>query len=296
MTADSGIKRVRVRFFETKDSARYSEVQVRAGDIKAFASGVMSQTDLLSSLEITRGTDTDMSTAGGGSSKTGGRVAETVVSGAQQEERAALLDRINTLGERGVNILGYKKQFTLLEETAKGGDKYATADALDKLTVSVKDQEKALAQKGQRTSPRVATAPAQSGQSAQPAQSAQPGESGSTGVGLPSKAVMLTVKNSKDPNYDVSKLLFGDFAPVTGPYQTERELITNAIMKKKQDGFNVRCYLQMVSDLNFYAKRKDLLTLGSQIRNAFGVLGITDDQLYKYRKLRRKIERNINAD
>ena len=235
MDADPSVKRVRSRSFDKTNPGSYSNVSVRIGDIKAFASGVMNETDLLASLEIEKGTDFDNmppaesgSTSGASSAttstgKAGTPVAEvpiSVVPGPMENERAALLRRINKLAGQGVNTKPYSDYFEKLETTAKGGSATQTRNLLDSLSGNVGDQEKTIARKGQ------ARVPSNSISSNLPPP--PPG-------GSPAAAVTETITED-DERSAVLDGFIGEmrkrlvFKPKPGLYLAERSLIAHKIV------------------------------------------------------------------
>jgi hypothetical protein len=261
MTADPSVKRVRVRFVGEKEPSRYWEVLVREVDIKAFAAGAVSQADLLSSLDINHGTVADPGTAGSISDKPQG--APPVAAGPQQQERAALLDRINELGERGVNTQPYMKQFSLLEDTAKSQDKNATADALDKLTVSVSDQEKALSSRGQRKAALPSTTPATQTGSANPPAAAKVDEDGERKSEL------------SDIHKRLEKVWLGGLSPADGPYKAERSVIGSRISTMEHFGKDMHAYREAFKQLNYYAKRNEAAKMTPLVNNCLRELRIS---------------------
>jgi hypothetical protein len=240
MTMEPSIKRVIVRFFEEKESSRYLEVMVRVGDLEALAASKVSQDDLLASLNVTSGTAPGGDTTGSGSSENSRQIT-SVVAGPQQDERAAVLKRIGDLNAKGVNTQAYMKRFTMLEELAKSGDKSATADALNKLSISVSDQEKALARRGQRNTQKSAPATSVLKANAPPPANTPP-------------SVNAPPAGGEQDSFE--HFIFGEFQPVDGPYHVERCVISHRIKSLVDNGSNPVPLRKMVNDLNNLTRKK----------------------------------------
>lgn len=281
MTADPSVKKVKVRFFERLDRSKYSEVLIRAGDIKAFASGMLSQSDLLASLDLVYGTDAAAANAlnpvtapASSSATTSGESSAEAVDGVQgtvpgplQVERKALLDRIRRLNEQGINTQNYSKQFLVVEEKAKAGDRNDTAELLDGLSASVADQEKRLSSRGKRPS---ATTTASAGPQTQPASSAEDSSNSSSSNEGGLEGMM----------YKFFAKRYGNFTPVFGPYQEERNYISGTIIRHQQAGQQVKHLEPIVLELNKYAKSGDTATLRKKIDAAYAYLHIPTLQVY----------------
>lgn len=160
--ADSSIKKVRTRFFEKSAPSNFSSITVRIGDIKSFASGAISQADLLGSLDQIAGTDPNsgMSALMPASTKVEPANASTVqsdsktqvVEGPLKQQRSDLISRIGELKKGGVNTSAYESYFANIEETAKKNDERGTRDMVDKVSQNLESQEKAILRKKQEAS------------------------------------------------------------------------------------------------------------------------------------------------
>lgn len=171
MTADKNILRVVVRFYDKNETEQYTEITVRSADIKAFGSGLTTEDELLTSLQVEKGTDATKAATPGSSSaqaasgskppSDSAKPATAAASdGPLKAERARLNGRILALKAQGVGVKPFLDQFAALEELAKTGSEDAVADRLEMLTDSVGEQEKALAARNKAASaPRVQRAP-----------------------------------------------------------------------------------------------------------------------------------------
>lgn len=276
MESDPEITKVKVRFFERNEPSRYSEVSVGAGDVKAFASGDITQKQLLSSLDLVRGFENSPAAAAKSASTVSGAKRDgnmdglqSVVSGPLQSERNVLLDRIKSLHQKGVGTLPYTRQFLLLEDLAKSGDSSGTADALDKLSISVKDQEMALARSEQRS--KASSVPSDASNSTAESRSA-------------SEDPSMKKEELKQLVYKYFQEEYGDFMPVEGPYKEERSLIAQVLVERKKHGQSTKEYVPMFKELNAYAKIGDKATLASKIINAFTYLHITPEVRADWRR------------
>lgn len=159
MDADPSIKRVKTQFYSKSDPTEYSSVSVGIGDIKAFGSGAISTEDLMKSLELNKGSNpnpplgttskpADASAAESTNAADDALAANiSVVDGPLLEQRKKLLVRINRLKKDNVNTTPYETYFAQIEETAKQNSKFATSEMVDKLSLNVESQEKALLRK-----------------------------------------------------------------------------------------------------------------------------------------------------
>ncbi len=165
MDADPTIKKVRTRFFD-KGAPTFSSITVRIGDIKSFAAGSISQTELLGSLDQVNGTDANSGmealvpvTAKVEASKLEPKDAKVesppalvVVEGPRAEERKALLGRIKDLQKNGINTSAYEAYFVSIEDAAKKNDQKTTGDMIDKISQNLESQEKVIQRKTQAAS------------------------------------------------------------------------------------------------------------------------------------------------
>lgn len=292
MSADSSIKKVRVRFADPKDPLRYEEILVRAGDILAFASGSLSEKDLLASLDLTLGGTSSASLS--------------VVDGPEKEKRANLFARISELDAKGINTKAYMEQFKILEESAKKGDKSQVEDSLDRLGVAVDDQLKALALRGKRPVLGGAVssngAPAGTG-TTKGTVSESPQES-TTSESAEDKAERLKrlllskfmgggqggedggadTAGLKQMMHQMVRTVHGDLTPVPGIYESDRSLISAKISKKKQYGYDVSKDMQFVRTLNAAVQRNDAKTTVRLINEAFAYLHISNDEVKYWRQ------------
>lgn len=167
MDTDPTVKKVRTRFFDKAAPTTFSSITVRIGDIKSFASGSITQTELLGSLDQVTGTDAN---AGMGAllpavtakvesskvepmeAKAEGPPAIVVVEGPRADERKALLGRIKDLQKNGINTSAYEAYFVSIEDAAKKNDQKTTGDMIDKISQNLESQEKVIQRKTQAAS------------------------------------------------------------------------------------------------------------------------------------------------
>lgn len=263
LEADSSAKKVKVRFFESKDPLGYAEIVVQPIHIKSFASGAISQNDLLSSLELSYGVEKAVAQSPALS-------AVSVADGPLKEQRADLLTRINKMAEQGVNTQAYLNLFAQLEESARKGEKTTTLDLFDKLNTSVNDQQKALER---RLRPQT-TAAARASKN-EPGLPPAPGtEGGETEHTSRFSLENLGEMNMEQLAYKFFKKRYGVFTPARGPFQEERNYIAGELIKRQNQGLPVKQFEPMCNELNAYAKANDLATLRSKITNAYRFLHI----------------------
>ena len=286
-SSDSSFKKVKVRFFERNDPAKYSEVIVQPIHIKSFASGAISQDDLLSSLELTHGVDAAASnsaksqtseqlppvTAGNTGTEKYDDGIQGVSDGPIKEQRAELLVRIRKLHEQNVNTKAFTEQFLQLDKSAKEGNSSATLELFDKLSFNVKEQQKALDRRGQPQA--KASGNASSGNAVDSTAATSPEPRG--GLGGLSLGELINMDPQKAA-FTLFKTKFGVFTPVPGPYQEERNYISSVIIKRQQSGYPVKQFEGMAKGLNDAASVNDLPTLRSRIKNAYAYLQIPSYQ------------------
>ncbi len=267
---DSNYKKVKVRFYDRKDSSKYLEVLVREGDLKAFASGAWTQEELLSYLAISRGTDSSQS----GTHTSPPEAASSdlsVADGPLKEERITLLSQIKQLHDSGINTGAYSTEFQKLEEAARKNDKTKTAKELDRLNLAVSTQLKYLNSRGiKRTSSAANTSPSKT--SNNPA----------TTAAIPD---WMNADQSQMEKwmFAASKRKYGDLAAAPGPFQDDRALICYVLLKKKSYGQDVSSYMPLCKAMNIAAARNDKNTLKKLIPQAFGSLHIMQEDVDNYR-------------
>ncbi|CAN5734789.1 hypothetical protein BH10CYA1_BH10CYA1_34120 [soil metagenome] len=131
------ISRVRI-LFSKPNTHLSSQVDVTAGDVKAFAVGAMNVESLLSSLEVV---DVDS-----GSTGTAGQSALTIVPGALADKRLMLLSRIEALRSKGTSVKPFMDIFSRIEgEVASSSSELLTKDVAY-LADKLGEQEKLLKQ------------------------------------------------------------------------------------------------------------------------------------------------------
>ncbi len=275
MDADNSVKKVKTRFFEPLNPSMYSEVLVGLSAIKAYATGVITQEDLLASLELNSGVEKSQSpqsitkAAPSNESKVDHIDLTGVVDGPLKDERAKLLSQIKQLHDLNVNTKAYTEQFSTMEEKVQAGDSSETATLLIRLKSSVESQLNALAQKGKR--------PATGGSQT----SAGSGEQDSDSSSMKAKM------------YEYSKKKYGNFAAPPGPYESDRGLIAAAVLHKKKYGLDVSADERMCVVLNNLAIRGDKATLAKKIPVIFQYLHITQSDVDKWRISQKKWQQNM---
>ncbi len=160
MDADPSVKRVKTQFFDRSAPTEFHSITVGIGDVKAFGSGAISGVDLMNSLESVKGStpnpplgspETSSKPVDAASvSNAPGEEADAslvVAEGVLADERKKLLGRINQLKKNSVNTSAYESYFAQIEETAKTNSKTATLDMIQKLSLNIESQEKALERK-----------------------------------------------------------------------------------------------------------------------------------------------------
>jgi hypothetical protein len=106
------VSRVRVTF-QKPGSNRASQIDVTAGDVKAYGSGAMDANSLLNSLDLNDVDYAATSTAGSGSGS-----GLTVASGPLPDKRLLLLSRIEALKAKGTSVKPFMDLFANIETEA----------------------------------------------------------------------------------------------------------------------------------------------------------------------------------
>lgn len=272
MDADPTVKRVKTQFYSKSSPTDFSSISVGIGDIKAFGSGAISTEDLMKSLELNKGTNPNpplgiskqADSAGSVATSTATNiempVAEnlTVVEGPLAEQRKQLLGRIKKLKVDNVNTAPYESYFAQIEDTAKQNSKVATADMVDKLSLNVEAQEKALLRK---KAPPVVS----SSSSAREALPLPPGSEEATPVSSPGagggysledlKGFMMGAMAARAP---IMKMM-----PAPGPFYYERgALVRRWAMLGKADS-------NLFYELERDAKANNRQALADKLKAAF---------------------------
>lgn len=128
------ISRVKV-LYSVEGADACDEVVVRAGDVKSFDAGSITEEQLLSSLEIERVEGESI-----GDATTGGKPG--VNAGPFKERRLILLSRIEELKKSGTGVTPFQQRFQKLEDLAKHGNAQELNRAISDLAQRLTEQEK----------------------------------------------------------------------------------------------------------------------------------------------------------
>lgn len=245
MDADNSVKRVRTKFFNSSNPLEYLAVTVGITDIKAFAAGMVSQKDLLSSLELQRASASEIPSfmrdrAAAQASASQAISSIKVEAGPLEKERAELSARISKLGASGINTRVYTDYFSRLEEAAKSGSKSQTTDLYDKLIISVQDQEKALAR---RAAPKVSSNAIATGSGTIPGAAPEAVADPDAGKTDEEKASELLGKIFGKAVGNVNNAVW--LQPSPGPFYVERRTIARSLLRLKDAERYKPMYLAM---------------------------------------------------
>ncbi|HEY9787001.1 MAG TPA: hypothetical protein V6D17_16535 [Candidatus Obscuribacterales bacterium] len=129
------ISRVKV-LYAPEGMDAVDEVVVRAGDVRSYDAGSITEDQLLSSLELKRIAGANLGGASGAD-----KVADAVASGPFEERRLTLLLRIEDLAQKGTGVEPFRKRFKEIEDRVRAGNSKDLSSALDDLASKVGQQE-----------------------------------------------------------------------------------------------------------------------------------------------------------
>jgi hypothetical protein len=318
--ADPEIKKVKVMFCDPADRARYSEVAVRAGFIKAFASGALSQADLLNSLDLVRkgeavgpplssaalgaprasdGAAAPSTVAGGDGSRSGGdRTAQesaavpTAGIGGGAESLAA---PTVSSGQFAGDLKGYLERINKLEKvtnTAAYMKQYKVVeDSIKTGNISQTRNEMDRLEQALRSQERAlgqrrlaAQPPEAAGTAAQTADTS--GSEHAHSVDDFKDLIGETFgSGSTEQNAEayMRSFMSRKFVALTGPYYMERNYIGSTLMEKKRAGVDVSRYEPMFTELNACAKTGNKTLVYYKVMNAFKILGLDASGMASWR-------------
>ncbi len=142
------ISRVRI-LFSKPDSHQSSQIDVTAGDVKAFSVGAINVDSLLASLEVV---DVDS-----GSTSSPGRSALTIGPGALADKRLILLGRIEGLRSKGTSVKPFMDIFNRIEGEVTSSSAEVLAKDVAYLSEKLDEQEKLVKQATANRSARPGT-------------------------------------------------------------------------------------------------------------------------------------------
>lgn len=267
MTAEPDqIKRVRLRFYSQANRQQYHEVMVRAGDIKAFASGQLKQDELLASLNLESGgtmaggsRDASLGSSGGSASND-----RAVAEGPMKTERCHLLDKIKALQEHGVGVRPFMEEFDKLNGLAQHGDRNQVGAAIDVLSNRVSEQDKAAIR-------------------------ARGGKEGAAAVGTKGGGGLsdssFKAPDSNDPQawrqamadtyHKALKERYGWLVPeMHGPRAVERFTISKRLLDMKHGGYDVEGYSAYFKEMEALAAHNQQSLLDTRITSFSHFLGM----------------------
>jgi hypothetical protein len=132
------ISRVRVTF-QKPESTHASQIDVTAGDVRAYGSGAMDAKSLLNSLDLNEVDYAASDTAGSGKSN-----GLSVAPGPFPDKRLLLRSRIESLKANGTNVKPFMDIFQSIENKAPKGSEEEVAQSVSDLADKVKEQEDLL--------------------------------------------------------------------------------------------------------------------------------------------------------
>lgn len=262
------IKVCSVRYFDRLNPRKYAEVTVVPGVVRAYAAGIMSESDLLTTLPMTYFSgETAKSPASGVSGAESGELAGgdgrqspaafpanqgtmqmpaaakrglidpsamlTVQPGPEQAARADLLKRVHELEKKGVRSLAAMNMLAIIEEQVRDGKVDEAHVTIARLKVSIEDMEKSYL-RAKATKP---VPPAHAYRSGGSASAGSPGSSQNQSRSSASSGSFDPA--SFEEGIAIFKRKMGDFYPHYGPSYVDRVNIANQIIKMQQGAQNV---------------------------------------------------------
>jgi hypothetical protein len=129
------VSRVRITF-QKPASTHASQIDVTAGDVRAYGSGAMDAKALLNSLDLNEVDYTATDTAGSGKSN-----GLSVAPGPLPDKRLLLLSRIESLKANGTNVKPFMDIFESIENKAAKSSEEDAAQSVSDLADKLKEQE-----------------------------------------------------------------------------------------------------------------------------------------------------------
>ncbi|MFN8656394.1 MAG: hypothetical protein U0105_08665 [Candidatus Obscuribacterales bacterium] len=276
MEADSGIRRVTMRFYEPLQPKKYAQITVTAAEIKTFGSGSVTPDEFLARLNFAEGntdaappaTATNNSiTTGVTEAQPGGSKDSTreetppgmlVVEGPKKPERQALYARIKMLEAQGVGTANFINAFHQLENLASADQVPQLDMSIQSLTRSIAQQESAL---DQRNKQRAAQSSATSGNLASPAPTATgPGGGPHSGPRSPTSIVAAPPEAVSGLSL-MARSRYGWFTPSPdGLLASDRFMIAERLYVLKIRGYPVEKYAGLFREM------EESAALGQQAR------------------------------
>lgn len=199
------ISSFKYRYFDISDRNRYLEITVMPTVVTSFASGSLSDKDLLATLPSTWRTSAPSTTAPINASS-----MSSVLAGPMQVEREQALQIILRLEKAGVGVGAFRALLATVEEHIRAGRTAEASTGLSRLVSSLGDQQRAL-QKAKTTKP---TGPVR-------------GSSASSSSG--SSSALAKAPASVVEGIAIYKKKYGDFYPHYGPMYIDRVYIAQKI-------------------------------------------------------------------
>jgi hypothetical protein len=283
MAAGQSINKVTVLFYDPTDTTKYSEVVVHIPIIKLFASGQMTQADLLASLDVVH--KREIPIAPNPSPQVGSvdSIDKFVDKGNSQHKlvfdenikygqfESIMKDchkRIQALSEASQNVDNYVDRYHTIEHSIKIGRISDTRDLLEGLTAGLRDQENALARKSTAKVPVNSAAPrkvAAAGGSLAPVYHSAKDDD-----------MVLWISPRAATVWANMEKFYPDLMPEAGPQKLERDYISDTVLEKKKHGYDVSRYVPVIARLNQYARTPKISAsaMSAQVQYAYSLLGI----------------------
>lgn len=138
------LKTIRVAFYDQDRHNEFWDVQVRSSLITAYASGHLSQNELLNSVSFKEDSQKNPLSSKYASMAYKSIIEDTeVTTGIFQERRLALALRLRTLTRQGVNTGTFQEEFLKIEDAARRGKATNLSTQIDKLNEILNRESKA---------------------------------------------------------------------------------------------------------------------------------------------------------
>ena len=164
--------------FSRQNSDKITQINVTAGDVKAFGSGQISEDALLSSLDMQ---EVSALSADSGNADKG--ATTNLAPGPFMEKRLILVHQIDELESKGTGVKPFRDLFSKIEADITKGDEKSAADDIRYLAEKLGEQAKLLKQ--------VSTSEKAMHSASSSATSSNTTSSGTTSANLPQTAALL---------------------------------------------------------------------------------------------------------
>ncbi len=248
-----GLVRVKVFFYGGPGSTKFRQAVVRTSDVQAFGSRLVSQEDLLSSIELIEG-DT--------------RQKEGILDGIYKADRIKLLSRIEHLSELGVGVSDQRAELKAIEDLVRANaDKDNIVLAMNELIAKLNELENNY-NRAQGLTPAE-----EKSQPDKPVAGSKADRQAATVRSPETEA--RTGRSPGGVDYEAVERELGNLAPRPGPFYRQRYQVARRIRDLKLEGkTGLELYLSLYREVEESALRGDMGLLKLKLKQTMHKLSM----------------------